>query len=342
MRANVIDQTKSVGPRGSSTSRKYKNSWKRDSLFVSTVAWFDLILGVCILTVFPSIEVLGIGVISICFSTTGIFGAYARNLKAIRIFHFWKIIFAFGISALVISIACDAKHVCLEYLEEYKITNCQAKLGFLAIFSLIVDTFFAAYCVFVIKRFAQKIPHLHLTEGCHTSCIDTSYLKARRLKSNSYTNLQQIRRKTDISATSSCKNFDNIRYRKKRQKPSDFSDISSCSSASPVKHVKQLWVALKSTKVSCCQRFEMNYGTFRSDSVWIVLRASSGFFFVWPLNFEIFSPRFSTFSSYFFFKWKHFLLFSLFLRHKSKTCWILRLLQIELEYFSFYYLVHCL
>jgi len=244
MRANVIDQTKSVGPRGSATSRKYKNGWKRDSLFVSTVAWFDLVLGVCILIAFPSMEILGIGVVSICFSTTGIFGAYNRNLKAIRIFHFWKIIFAFGISFFVISIACDAKHVCLEYLDEYKISNCQAKLGFLAIFSLIVDTFFAAYCVFVIKRFAKKIPHLHLTEGCHTNCIDTSYLKARRLKSNSYTNLQKIQRKADISATSSCENFENIRHRKNRRKPSDFSDISSCSSASPI-----------------------TYGTFRSESV---------------------------------------------------------------------------
>jgi hypothetical protein len=232
MRANAIDLTKSTGGQGATS---FKTNWERDSFFVSTVAWFDLILGCSIMFFFPSLEVLGVGVTSTCFSTAGIFGAYAINLKAIRIFHFWKIIFAFGISAFVICIACDAKQVCLEYLSGYEISNCQAKLGLLAIFSLIVDTFFAAYCVFVIKRFAKKIPHYNLTKGCRTRCIDTSYLQKRRLRnSSSDFNLQRRVRRTSSnpSIASSCRSDDSdILRQKKRRKPSDVSSLpSSCSS----------------------------------------------------------------------------------------------------------------
>jgi len=250
MRKKSIDQTRS----GASRPRRrftFRDNWKRDSFFVSTVAWFDMIVVCCIIFAFPQIEVIFIGVVCLCFSTTGIFGVYERNLKAIRIFHFWKIIFAFAISGFVIYIACDAKQVCSTQLSSYSISNCQAKLGFLAIFSLVVDSFFAAYCVFIIKRFSQKIPHLNLTQGCLSRSVNTSFLQAKRSESNSDANLQRYYQRRDCSLTSSCDS--ESRYRRGHRKNSSFSDVTSITS-------------------SCSSHSEqLSYGTFAyralSDSV---------------------------------------------------------------------------
>lgn len=244
MRTSGIDHTESSG-RGSVTSERFRNSWKRDSFFVTAIACFDLALGCSIMLVLPSVVVLVFGVVSACLSTTGIFGAYSRNLKAMRIFYSWKIMFAFIISALIIFIAADAQSVCIDYLSNYEISNCQAKLGLLAIFGLIVDAFFAAYCIFVIKRFAKTIPHINLTRGCRSCCVDTSYLRARRSKARQSITPEIRLPKRATSGPSD--SLDLIRHRTRQRKGScDVSDTaSSCSS----------------------NLSAFSYGTFRSDSV---------------------------------------------------------------------------
>jgi len=141
---------------------------------VSLLAWFDVLIGfgIASFTTFDSVLVLPVTIFWCCISSTGVFGAYTKNSRAIAIYFYWKVIISVLLCGSIIALMLGARTVCEKWdflSQNLANTNqCVMKVGLAAVILLTICAISSVCVCYVVRRFAKAIPRIKITEGCKT------------------------------------------------------------------------------------------------------------------------------------------------------------------------------
>lgn len=141
---------------------------------VSLLAWFDVCVGFACATFirFESLFVLPVAVLWCCVSSTGVFGAYTKNPRAIAIYFYWKIFICIIVNGSIIALMLGARTLCEKWdflSQNLANTNqCVMKVGLAAVILLTICAISSVYVCYVVRRFAKVIPRLRIVQGCKT------------------------------------------------------------------------------------------------------------------------------------------------------------------------------